>query len=582
MVRSPPTPATKEASVPRYEYSEGASNKFWEIALDGSKFTTTYGRIGTEGKTMLKEFDSADKARKEHDKLVAAKTKKGYALVGGAKKATVKKATAKKATAKKTATREKAPPTSPSVSGGARYELVSGTSSKFWEVSLEGKRVSTTYGRIDTEGKTTLKELGSAAQARKEHDKLVAAKTRKGYALVGGGAGADGGATAARDPKLEAALLAEPDNLDAYLVYADWLQTQGDPRGELVTVQHGLEGKSGAAATKLKKAQTKLLKDHGAHFVPPKLAQMLAKPLPKEKWRKWRVDTSFCTIAWRCGFIHDATLACEMDEDPHRLEELVDELLAHPSALSLQELRIGSLGIADQFNYRKVVAALVEAGSPSLRSLDLADFPGEDCELSWSELGDVSKLYKAFPRLQRLRLRGGSMTLGKIAPPELRSFAVETGGLDSGCIKSICGAKWPRLESLKIYFGDDNYGAGGDVKSILPILSGKGLPALRHLGLMNADFTDAICKALPKTKVLPQLETLDLSLGTMSDAGAAALVAAKAQLKHLKRLNVDDNFLSKAGLQSLTALGIEVNGGKQREPDDDDDEDDRRYVSVGE
>jgi uncharacterized protein (TIGR02996 family) len=565
--------------VPRYEFSEGASNKFWEITLKGSGFTTTYGRIGTEGKTTLKEFDSADKARKEHDKLVAAKTKKGYTLVGGAKKKTAaKKAAPKKATPKKAAPKQEA---AASVSGGVRYEFSEGASNKFWEITLEGKRVNTTYGRIGTEGKTTLKELGSAAQARKEHDKLVAAKVKKGYAPVGGGA-ADGGATAARDPKLEATLIAEPDNLDAYLVYADWLQTQGDPRGELVTVQHGLQGKSGAAATKLKKAQTKLLADHGVHFVPPRLAQMLAKPLPKEKWRKWHVETSFCKIAWRCGFIHDATLACEMDEDPHKLEELVDELLAHPSARALQELRIGSLGIADQFNYRKVVAALVGAGSPSLRSLDLADFPGEDCEISWSELGDVSKLYKAFPRLERLRLRGGSMALGKLALPELRSFAVETGGLDGGCIKSICSAKWPKLESLKLYFGDDNYGASGNVKSILPILAGKGLGALRHLGLMNADFTDALCAALPKAKVLPQLETLDLSLGTMSDVGAAALVAAKAQLSHLKRLNVDDNFLTKAGLKSLTALGIEVHGGKQREPENLYDEEDGRYVSVGE
>jgi len=37
--------------MPRYELSEGTSNKFWEITLDGSAFTTVWGRIGTAGQT---------------------------------------------------------------------------------------------------------------------------------------------------------------------------------------------------------------------------------------------------------------------------------------------------------------------------------------------------------------------------------------------------------------------------------------------------------------------------------------------------------------------------------------------------
>jgi len=65
----------------RYEFVEGASKKFWEIALEGTSFTTTYGRIGTDGQMSMKEFDSEETAKTEHDKLIAEKTKKGYALV---------------------------------------------------------------------------------------------------------------------------------------------------------------------------------------------------------------------------------------------------------------------------------------------------------------------------------------------------------------------------------------------------------------------------------------------------------------------------------------------------------------------
>ena len=40
----------------------------------------------------------------------------------------------------------------------------------------------------------------------------------------------------ARNPELERTILADPDNEEAYQVYADWLQSEGDPRGELAAV----------------------------------------------------------------------------------------------------------------------------------------------------------------------------------------------------------------------------------------------------------------------------------------------------------------------------------------------------------
>jgi predicted DNA-binding WGR domain protein len=64
--------------VPRYEFSEGSSNKFWDIAIAGSEVTTTWGKIGTDGQSKTKDFGSAAAAQKEYDKLVAEKTKKGY------------------------------------------------------------------------------------------------------------------------------------------------------------------------------------------------------------------------------------------------------------------------------------------------------------------------------------------------------------------------------------------------------------------------------------------------------------------------------------------------------------------------
>ncbi len=170
--------------MPRYEFSEGSSNKFWQIDLKGKSFTTTYGKIGTSGQTSLKEYKSEAEAKKEYDKLVAEKTKKGYELVGGGgggdedededEAPPPKKAAPKAAPAAKAAPAKKG--------GGARlFEFVEGSSSKFWEITKDGSDVKTRYGKIGTDGQTTLKSFDDDAGAQKEYDKLVKEKTKKGY-----------------------------------------------------------------------------------------------------------------------------------------------------------------------------------------------------------------------------------------------------------------------------------------------------------------------------------------------------------------------------------------------------------------
>ena len=182
--------------MPRYEFSEGTSNKFWEINLSGKSFTTTYGKIGTSGQTTIKQFKSDADAKKEYDKLVAEKVKKGYQAANGssgraaddddeddddkpAKKVATKKAAP---AAAKPAAKAAAKPASGGNKSTPRYfEFVEGTSNKFWEIRLDGTSVRTKYGKIGTGGQQTLKEFDSDEKANKEYDKLVNEKTKKGY-----------------------------------------------------------------------------------------------------------------------------------------------------------------------------------------------------------------------------------------------------------------------------------------------------------------------------------------------------------------------------------------------------------------
>jgi predicted DNA-binding WGR domain protein len=69
--------------VRRWEFVGGKSEKFWEAGLNGTAVTSRYGRIGTNGQTTVKEFDSATAAESYLRRVIAEKEKKGYSEVGG-------------------------------------------------------------------------------------------------------------------------------------------------------------------------------------------------------------------------------------------------------------------------------------------------------------------------------------------------------------------------------------------------------------------------------------------------------------------------------------------------------------------
>ena len=61
------------------------------------------------------------------------------------------------------------------------FEYKDAKSKKFWEVSVSGKKVNIRYGKIGTDGQTSLKELGTPAEAKAHAEKQAAGKVKKGY-----------------------------------------------------------------------------------------------------------------------------------------------------------------------------------------------------------------------------------------------------------------------------------------------------------------------------------------------------------------------------------------------------------------
>jgi DNA ligase-1 len=75
-------PSSKSSSTCEYyEYSDGKSEKFWEITRDGLDVTVRYGRIGADGQSKTKSFADQAAADKHATKLISEKTGKGYTRV---------------------------------------------------------------------------------------------------------------------------------------------------------------------------------------------------------------------------------------------------------------------------------------------------------------------------------------------------------------------------------------------------------------------------------------------------------------------------------------------------------------------
>jgi len=462
-----------------------------------------------------------------------------------------------------------------------RYEFAEGSSRKFWEIKLSGASFTTTYGKVGSSGQTTLKTFSSAAEAKQAHDKLVAEKVKKGYKPAGKTAPAAPAAPAkpaARNPDLEQAIEADPHDLAAYAVLADWLQDQGDPRGELIALQ---------LANKDKQAKA-LIAKQADYFLGPLAEHQLTHDGDKTP-----------AFEWRSGYIHGLRLSHNhyADEDfQGSLAEILDLVLRHPSGRFLAEITFGFNDDPNEDDLQDLIDILVKRAPRTLRKLHFGDYKyagggaigqgGDDTEISWYSIGNLSKLWKSVPHLTTLITQGGSsesamgggLQLGKIDLPKLVHAEFRTGGLEKANAKAIAAAAIPSIEYLDIWYGDDNYGGDATIKDVAVLLARTDLPRLRHLGLMNSTFADELPEILAASKLLGQLCELDLSMGTMTDAGAQALATHRAAFAHLDELDVSLNYLTKAGIAALKGVAKTVVTARQREDEDPE----YRHTAVGE
>jgi predicted DNA-binding WGR domain protein len=540
------------------------AGRFWQIDRVGAIVQVTWGAIGSPGQRHDRAFDHEADAQAYVEHHLAQYQAKGYVEIV-----------------------EPAQPAAPEpTSRHVRFEWVAGVDTWFLEIVQTERTVHHRKGRIidgndridarDTK-RFTSREAASAlyeekcAEARYHGAEPIGRGEQRSRAAVREAArvARRSNESAALSPALpdragiathadlEAQCWESPDAPHPWEVYADWLETRNDPRAKIVA-----RDRAGGSVIELVREQLLGIADDDG---------------VEDELRGTSDHEVQLELELRFGFVRHATVSIKPDAGIE-LDVATRRLLSAPVACFVESLRFGLAHFEGDNDWEPTLRAVVESEQGGrMRSLAFDRYDSTDSELSWVGYGDFSELLPRLPALEVLKIRGGGGgDLGTLAMPAMKTFVRESGGLKRSELAAIGRAKWPNLEHLEIWTGSTDHGAEATLSDLETILEARDLPRLRHLGIVNSELSDELVPALAKSRVLGQLESLDLSRGVGETAFASALVHHAAAFRHLAAFDVSSNLLATDQIARIRGALDNVIVDAQRDSDDE------RYVEIGE
>ncbi|MFT3711641.1 MAG: pentapeptide repeat-containing protein [Archangium sp.] len=318
---------------------------------------------------------------------------------------------------------------------------------------------------------------------------------------------------------LERELEANPDDAARWLVYGDWLQSEGDVRGELIT-RHGKDGFDA------------FVKEH-AEVLFPSFADEL-----RGGGQHPEVELEF-----RHGLIHGATVRAPNRDRPVELGALAHRVLESPAARFMRRLSFGLNHNAGTYgvrnDYEAVVASLVK--EPKLARLTHLEFGVQDREPVYDVdddrpalhgFGDLSALWPHVPHLETLKVKGDDGILGAMNLPSLRTAIFELDNPEAEAMNEVLVGRWPKLTHFELWELDD--------VNIEPLMETLRPLALTHLALPRLIATHQFLSVLLASPLLARLEVLDLHGALFSAATVELFEKNVAKFKHLKQMILTD------------------------------------------
>lgn len=361
------------------------------------------------------------------------------------------------------------------------------------------------------------------------------------------------------------AIIANPNDVEARLVFADFLEEQNDPRSELVRLQFRMAdmSKYDRVWPKLRQRERELIREHGCFGEVPKVVKVIdtmggfvdAIELTVARYLKHQTEI------FSAAPIRSVTLVSKSTR--------FDQVRLSPHLAQLVSLTLKSNHVTEE----QLTGLLSEGNFDNLRSLDV-----RGCTLS----DDFARVLTTLPTLasiEELAIDGfnvrtqlsdwftNSQTL-----TNLKTLAVY--GLNDKFLRAIVqSSNFRALESIDVSSGyDNNYGVTPDglralqsgpycrnlqqlsftthrtvSDPISPFHVDQPLEGLKHLqysgGNGNAVLQD-ICRNYPN------LETLDLTNCRIDNAGIAIL-ADHPMLERLDKLVLTNNLIGRTGIEAL-------------------------------
>jgi uncharacterized protein (TIGR02996 family) len=377
---------------------------------------------------------------------------------------------------------------------------------------------------------------------------------------------------------LEGALAANPGDLAAHMAFADYLQEQGDPRGEFIQVQLALEDASRTAQERaaLQARERELLRTHEDGWLGE-----LAPAMDLAGVSDWRLQNDkFNRAGWARGWLDDLYL--------WQMAVPLARLLARaPQLRLLRRLHIELSGYENDYEaepddgipegseYPCLYPLARAAFWPNLRVFQLGesvDFERGSYNCTTSGEGVAGLLGRA-SCLEELHLLAHSADLGAVfARANLTNLRVLVAYHDDQYPLEVLAAHATlgRLTTLRLHprHGEPGEPAYLPREAVRELLRSPHLTALTHLHLHGSDLGDAGCRDIVQSGILKRLKILDLTHGCITDEGARTL-AACPDVRRLELLSLEHNELTGVGREVLGSLGIAVRCGPQNEPGSD-------------
>jgi uncharacterized protein (TIGR02996 family) len=354
----------------------------------------------------------------------------------------------------------------------------------------------------------------------------------------------------ASNPRLEALIESAPDDPQNYRVYGDWLQSQGDPRGELIALQLALEEDSLTDSQKRARtiAERALLDTHAAELLGPV-----------------KNNDKLLYVTWHRGFFREVSNRNPRSNEVSKrqrkngdLPRMLANILDHPSARFVREIRLEPssalplAAILDVLKSRRL--PLLQTAGVWTGSIDAAG---------------AEKLYATLPEIRHLALECFLESLGRIALPELRSLRIGDRP-PLTLLDDLVRAHVPKLEALRLERlpGDDSPGYD-------KFFEGRGLPSLRRFRVQLAeDVDDHIVQNMLGSSLIERLVGLELGIRSNRLIGGSGrlgnvrrlLVTNVDRLRHLQQLRLSPRLFDRNVADQLRReLGDRVSFGLAQE-----------------